>query len=153
MVGVGRFGGDFDDLPDRPALAITVPDPDRRREIFEADDTVDEAMGLRRIVRRTQLEDELVLLAEIDLLHMLALGVVPEMQAVAVSATQQDFRNQAILERVGRAPLARHHRVVPEMPPGVIAKLLRPAIDLPTTERLEAFVVHHEHPSRALAFG
>ena len=87
---------------------------------FRLIDAVDEAVGLGRVVRRAQLEDELMLLAEIDLLQVLAPGEVPEVQTAAVFAAEQDFRNQPVLEGVGRAPLARHHRVVAEMPPGVV---------------------------------
>src|SRR5437763_16272231 len=76
---------------------------------------------------------------------MLALGEIPEMQAAAVFAAEQDFRHEAVLERVGRAPFARHHRVVAEMPPHIVAEILRAAIDLPLPERLEAFVVHDEN--------
>src|SRR5882672_12198634 len=86
-------------------------------------------------MRRAQLEDKLVLSAKIDLLRVRAPGEIPEMQAVAISAAEQDFRNKAILECIGRAPFARHHRVVAEVPPAVITELLRPAVDLPSSEQ------------------
>src|SRR5258708_26123414 len=88
-------------------------------------------------MRRAQLEDKLVLSAKIDLLHVRAPGEIPEMQAVAISAAEQDFRNKAILECIGRAPFARHHRVVPEVPPTVITQLLRPAVHLPSSQPLQ----------------
>ena len=69
----------------------------------------------------------------------------------AVFAAEQDLRNEPVLERVGRAPFAGDHGVVAEMPPGVVGELLRPAIDLPAAERLEALVIHHEHAARRLA--
>src|SRR5262249_46221281 len=103
-------------------------------------------------MRGTQLEHELMLFSEIDLLHVLALGEVPEMQAVAVFAAEQNFRDETVLERIGRAPFACHHGVVAEMPPTVIAELLRAALDLPSAERLEGFVVHQEDSARRLAF-
>ncbi len=140
-----------DDLLHRPLVAVAVPGPDRRREILQADDAVDEAVGLGRIVRRAQLEDQLVLLAEVDLLQVLALGEIPEVQPAAVLAAEQHFRHEPVLERVGRAPFAGHHGVVAEMPPDVIGELLRPAIDLPAAERLEALVIHHEDAARRLA--
>src|SRR5262249_56914094 len=87
---------------------------------------------------------QLVLLAEIDLLQMPALGEIPEMKPPAIFAAEQHFRHEPVLERIGRAPFARHHGVVAEMPPAVIGELLRPAFDLPAAERLEAFVVHDE---------
>ena len=88
-------------------------------------------------MRRPQLENQLVLFAEIDLLQVLALGEVPEVQAAAVFAAEQDLRHQSIFERVGRAPFARHHGVEAEVPPGVVGELLRAAIDFPAAERLE----------------
>src|SRR5690242_12474695 len=73
------------------------------------------------------------------------------MQAAAVFAAEQDLRHQSIFERVGRTPLAGYHGVEAEMPPSVVAKLLRPTIDFPAPERLEALVVHDEHATRRLA--
>jgi hypothetical protein len=100
---------------------------------------------------RVQFENELVLFAEVDLLEMLALGEIPEVQATAIFAAEQNLGYQAILERVRRAPFAGHHRVVAEVPPGIVAELLRPTIDLPASERLEALVVHHENTTGCLA--
>ena len=114
-------------------------------------DAVDEAVGLGRIVRGPQLEHELVLRAEVDLLQVLAFGEVPEVQLAAVLAAEQHLGHEPVLERVGRAPFAGHHGVVAEVPPGVVAELLRAAIDLPAAERLEALVVHHEDAARRLA--
>ena len=113
---------------------------------FRLRDAIDETVGLGRVVRRTKFEDELMLLAQIDLLQVSAFGEVPEVQPPSVFGTENELRNEAVLEHVGGAPLARYHRVVPEMPPGVIAELLRPTIDLPSAKRLEAFVVHYENP-------
>ena len=98
---------------------------------FEADDAIDEAVGLGRIVRRPQLEHQLILVAEVDGLQMLARVQIPEVQPAAVFGAEQHLGNQAVLEGIGRAPLAGHHGVVTEMPPGVIGELLRAAIHLP----------------------
>ena len=114
-------------------------------------DAVHEAMRLGRVVRGAQLEHQLVLLAEVDLLQVLALGEIPEVQPPAVFAAEQHLRHEPVLEGVGRAPFAGHHGVVAEMPPGVIGELLRPAIDLPAAERLEALVIHDEDAARRLA--
>ena len=70
-----------------------MPQPDRGGQVFQADDAIDEAISLGRVVRRAQFEDQLVLFAEIDLLHMAALVEVPEMQFAAVLAAEQQFRN------------------------------------------------------------
>jgi hypothetical protein len=129
LVGIGRFGRDLDDLFGCPPLAIAVPYPDRRRKVLEADDAVNKPVGFGRVVRRARLEDELVLFAKIDLLQVPALGEVPEVRAAAIFAAEQDFRNEAVLEGVGRAPLAGYRGVVAEMPPPRPARLadLEPA--------------------------
>jgi hypothetical protein len=143
--------GDGDDLPHRPFVAVAVPGPYGRRQILEADDAIDEAVRLGRVMGRSQLENELVLLAEVDLLNMLAFGEIPEVQATAIFAAEQNLGHQPVLERVRRAPLTGHHGIEAEMPPGIVAELLRPTIDLPASERLEAFLVHHEDAAGRLA--
>jgi len=65
-----------------------VPGPDRGGEVLEADDVINEAIRLGRVVSRTELEDELVLLAEVDLLKVPALVEVPEVQLAPVSGTR-----------------------------------------------------------------
>src|SRR5215470_5156740 len=102
-------------------------------------------------MRRPQLENELVLFTEVDLLQVRALDEVPEMQPAAVSAAQQDLGNETVLDRVGCAPFAGHQRVVAEVPPAVIGELLRPAVDLPAAERLEALMINDEDTARGLA--
>ena len=151
LVRVRRLGRDLDHLLDRPLVAVAIPGPDRRRKILQADDAIDEAVGLGRIVRGPQLEHELVLVAEVDGLLVLALVQVPEMQPPAIFGAEQNFRDQAVLEGIGRSPLARDQRVVTEMPPGIICEMLRPAVDLPLAAHIERLVVHQEHAARSLA--
>ena len=95
QVRIGRLGRDVDDLLHRPFAAVAVPGPDRGRQVLQADDAVDEAVGLGRVVRRPQLEHELVLLAEVDLLQVLALVQVPEMQPAAILRAEQHLRDRA----------------------------------------------------------
>ena len=104
-------------------------------------------------MRRAQLEHELVFLAEVNLLQVLALMQVPEVQLATILALQQHLGDQAVLERLGRAPLAGHQRVMPEVPPHVIGQLLRAAVDLPAATHLEGLVVHEEHTAGGLARG
>src|SRR6202035_4422840 len=101
------------------------------RQVLETKHAVDEAVGLGRIVRRPEFENELILVAEVDGLQMLALLQIPEMQPPAVLGAEQHFRDQPVLERVGRAPFAGDQSVVAEVPPGVISEILRSAIYLP----------------------
>src|SRR5205823_7036276 len=99
-----------------------------------------------------QFENELILVAEIDRLQMLALLQIPEVEPPAVFGAKQHFRDEPVLERVGRAPFAGDQRVVAEMPPGIISEMLRPAIHLPLPEYLEGLVIHQEDAARSLAF-
>src|SRR5688572_21959537 len=97
---------------------------------------------------RAQFEDELLLVAEIDGLLMFARVQVPEMQPAAIFRAEQDFRDEAVLEHVRRAPFAGDERIMAEMPPCVIGELLRPAIDLPLAANIEGFVIHQENAAR-----
>src|SRR5207248_2370138 len=96
VVGIGRLRRNIDDLRDRPFVPVAMPGPDRGGQILEADHAIDEAVRFGRIVRGTQLEYELILRPEVDLLEVLASGEIPEMQAPAVFAAEQDFRHEAV---------------------------------------------------------
>src|SRR5690349_3078492 len=91
-------------------------------------------------------------LAEIDLLQVPALLQIPEMETPAILRPEQDLRHETVLEGVGCAPLAGDQRVVTEMPPAVIGKLLRAPVDLPAAEGLEGLVIHDEDAAGRLAF-
>src|SRR4029434_7603177 len=86
FVGLGGLRGYRDDLLDLPPIALLIPRPDRTREILQADHDADEAVGLPRVVRRPDLENELLLVAEVARLHELAAARIPEVQIVAVLA-------------------------------------------------------------------
>src|SRR5262249_37297146 len=132
-------------------VAFAEPGPDRGGQILEADNAIDEAVGFGRVVRGPEFEHELVFFTEIDLLQVRALGEIPEMQAPAVFAPEQNFRNEAVLEGVGRAPFAGNHGVVAEVPPRVITELLRSTVDLPAAKGFETLVVHDEDAAGRLA--
>ena len=68
-----------------------VPEPDRRGQVLDADHHADEPVLLGRVVRRAQLEHHLVLVAEVDALHVPAPAQVPEVQPVAVLAAEQQL--------------------------------------------------------------
>ena len=104
-------------------------------------------------MRRAQLEDELILGAEVDLLHVLPLRQIPEVQPPAVLAAEQEIGNEAVLEHVGGAPFARDRDVVAEVPEHVVREILRSAIDFPAPEHVERLVIHHEDAARTLALG
>ena len=131
--------------------ALAVPHPDRRREILQAGDDADEAVGLVGIVRGPQLEHHLLLGAEVELLQVRAAVEIPHVQRVAVLARQQQLRVHAVLHHVRRAPLAGDHRVVAEVPPEVVGEVLRSAIALPAALDLERLGVEHEDAAGAVA--
>ena len=126
------------------AFVLAVPEEDRGGEVGQADDGVDEAVGLGRVVRRAQLERDLMLLAQVERLHVAPLAQVPEVQAVAVLAVEQQLGLHPGLDHVRRAPLAGDHRVVAEVPPEVVVQVLLAAVDLPAAEHVEGVVVEHE---------
>ena len=65
----------------RRAVRLALPAEDRGGEIRQADDRGDEAVGPRRVVGRAQLEDDLVLFAQVERLHVAPLAQIPEMEA------------------------------------------------------------------------
>ena len=97
IVGGRRLGGNLDHLADPPGAAsvaaFAMPHPDRRRQILQAGDDADEAVGLVGIVRGTQLEHHLLLGAEIELLHDAGAVQIPHVQRVAVLAAEQQLRD------------------------------------------------------------
>jgi hypothetical protein len=68
-----------------------VPQPDRGGEVLEADDGASEAVGLGGIVGGPELQEYLVLLAEVQGLKVLAAAQVPHVHLVAVAALHQDL--------------------------------------------------------------
>src|SRR5262249_57516079 len=120
-------------------------------QILWVEKALGEAVGFGGSVRGRESEQELVFFTEIDLLQVRALGEIPEMQAPAVFAPEQNFRNEAVLEGVGRAPFAGNHGVVAEVPPRVITELLRSTVDLPAAKGFETLVVHDEDAAGRLA--
>src|SRR5262249_16986158 len=131
LVRPRRLGRDLGHLFYRPPAALAEPGPDRGPEGLPAHPAIYETTRFGGIARGPQLEHELVLIAEIDGLQVLAAVQIPEMQLPAVFGAEQNLGDEALLERIRRAPLARHHGVVAEMPPGVIGELLRAAIHFP----------------------
>jgi hypothetical protein len=104
-------------------------------------------------VGRAQLEDHLVLGAEVDLLQVAPLVHVPDVQGVAVLVGQQQVALQALLDHLRGPPRARDERVVVDVPPEVVGELLRAAVLLPRALEGEVVVVHEEQPARPAAVG
>jgi hypothetical protein len=91
--------------------------------------------------------------AEVDRLLVAALAQVPDVELVAILAAEQQLRDDAALDHVRQAPLARQQLVVADVPPHVVGELLRAAVDLPLAERIERVVVEQEDAAGALAVG
>ena len=147
IIGIGRLSRDLDHLLRLPCAAVLVPGPDRGAEILQAGDDANEAERLARIMRRAQLEHHLLFGAEVDHLAMAALGQIPDVQLMTVAALEEDLGIDAVLDHLGRAPLAADHGVVTEVPPEVIGEILRATVELPAAADLEGVVIHDEDPA------
>ena len=135
------------------AVGGALPQPDRGGQVGRRGDDADEPVRLRRVVRRPQLEHHLVLGPEVDLLHVLARLEVPDVQPVAVLVAEQQLADQAVLDHLRRAPLARDDGVVVEVPPEVVRELLRAAVVLPGALDREVVVVEQEDAAGPVAVG
>ena len=72
---------------------------------FSETTTPDKSICLRRIMRRAHLENHLVLLAKIKRLNVAPLAQIPNMQLMTVSALQEFFGNDAVLDLVAACPI------------------------------------------------
>ena len=154
LVGVGRLGGDRDHLARaHPPVVAALPQPHRRRQVGGRGHDADEPVRLAHVVRGAQLEHHLVLGAEVDLLQVAPLLEVPHVQLVAVLVAEQQLADEPVLDHLRRAPLAREHRVVSEVPPEVVGQLLRAAVVLPGALDREVVVVEQEDAAGAVALG
>src|SRR5260370_40146048 len=76
---------------------------------------------------------------------------IPAGGFVAGAATQQNFRIYPLFHHTGRSPFAGDNGVESQVPPEVISKFLRAAIQLPLPEDIEALLIHHENSARTAA--
>ena len=131
FLGIGWLRRDLDDFLNLPCSVLPMPEPNRGAQILERDDDTCKSVCLRRVVRRAHLKNHLVLLAEVKRLNMAPLAQIPNMQLMTVSALQELFGNDAVLDLVGRAPFAGQQRVLSEMPPEIVAQILGPSVHFP----------------------
>src|SRR5215204_1659285 len=92
-----------------------------------------------------------MLLAQIEGLHVAPPLQVPEVEAVAVLAIEEQLGLHPGLDHARRTPLTADEGVVAEVPPEVVVQLLLAAVDLPATEHVEGVVIEHEDPTRSAA--
>src|SRR5215207_414542 len=90
-----------------------------------------------------------MLLAQIEGLHVAPPLQVPEVEAVAVLAIEQQLGLHPGLDHARRTPLTADEGVVAEVPPEVVVQLLLAAVDLPATEHVEGVVIEHEDAARS----
>src|ERR1700734_1627656 len=128
-----------------------MPQPNGARKIFQRCNHSNEAVRFGRIVSRAQLQNHLLLRAEVHCLNVTPLAQIPEVKAVSVLACQQQLRIHAILNHVRRAPLARDGNVISQMPGEVVAKILRAALHFPSSERLKRVMIQRENSSGTVA--
>ena len=86
---------------------------------------------------RPHLEDHLLLLAQIKRLDVTPLAQVPDVQVVSVSALEELFRHDAAFNLARCAPLAGQQRILGEMPPEIVAKILWSDSHLPRTSKVK----------------
>src|ERR1700722_2620025 len=82
---------------------------------------------------------------------MTPIAQVPDMNRVSVLVAEQQFGHDAVLDHVRRSPFAGDGNVPAEMPPEVVREPLRPAIDFPSPEHVEALVIEQENSARSVA--
>ena len=95
-----------------------------------------------------QLEHHLVLVADVERLQVLPATEIADVHRVAVLAPEQFLGNDAVLEHRGCSPLARHERVLVQVPPEVVLIALVAMLALPGSERLEGLAVELEDAAR-----
>src|SRR5580765_2261780 len=81
---------------------------------------------------------------------MTPLGQIPDVQLVAVAASQQNLRIHSLAHHVGSSPFAGNESVESQVPPEIISQFLRATIQLPLPEDIEALVIHHENSARTV---
>ena len=131
-------------------VAVAVPEPDGGGEVGDADHDADEAPRLARVVRRPQLEHHLVLVAEVDPLHQLALGEAPEVEVVAEALAEQILGVEPVLDHRRRRPLGGDRDVLVQVPPDVVGEVLVAAVCLPGARDLEGVVVDQRDAAGAV---
>jgi hypothetical protein len=106
LLGIGWLSRDLDHFPNLPRSVLPMPEPNRGAQILERDDDTRKSICLGGVVRGAQFKNHLVLLAKLERLNVAALAQIQNMHLMTVSALQEFFGNDAVLDLVGRAPFA-----------------------------------------------
>src|SRR5437762_3535574 len=84
---------------------------------------------------------------------MTPLDEIPDVQFVAVAASEQNLRIDSLIHHVWSSPFAGDESVESQVPPEIISKFLRTSLQLPLPENIEAFVIHHKNSAGTIAVG
>ena len=128
----------------------SMPQPDRGGQVLDADHHADEAVLLGRVVGRAQLQRHLVLVTQVNGLHVGPGLHVPEVQPVPVLAAEQQVGDDAVLDHRRGAPLGGDRHVVVDVPPHVIGQVLVAAVGLPLAGHVKGVVVQQRDAAGAL---
>src|SRR5262245_21969332 len=82
---------------------------------------------------------------------MTSLDQIPDVELVAVAASEQYFRIHSVFHHARCSPFAGDGGVETQVPPEIIRKFLRTTIQFPLSEHIEALLIHYENSSRAAA--
>src|SRR5580698_9354527 len=148
---IGCLGRNVDHFRYAPFAIVAMPNPNRSGQIFQRYHYAKKSISPTRIVRRAKLESHLVLGAQIQCLKVTTLSQIPHMQRVAVATLQQDFGIHASFHHLRRSPFAGNHGVEAQMPPEIVGKKLRPAVDFPFPQNLKAVGIHDENSARPIS--
>ncbi len=99
---------------------------------------------------RAQLKRHLVLVAQVDGLHVLARTHVPEVQPVPVFAAEQQLGDDSVLDHRRGRPLRCHQHVVIDVPPDVVRQVLVASVLLELADDVKIRVVEQGHPAGAV---
>ncbi len=98
IIGICGLGRDCRGLLRVELTVLPPPRPDRALEVGGVDDDAAEAVLTGRVVGWPHLQGHLVILTEVDGLHVASTAQIPEVEAVTVLVAEQVFGDDAVLE-------------------------------------------------------
>ena len=89
--------------------------------------------------------------AEVKRFQMPPVAQIPDMNRMTVLVSEEQLGHDAVLDHFRRTPFAGDGNFPAEMPPEIVRELLWAAIDFPSPEHVEAFVIEQENSARPVA--
>src|SRR6266699_5511740 len=130
-----------------------MPEPDGGGQILERNNNTYEAVRLSRVVGGTHFEDHLLLLAQVERLHMAAAAQVPNVHLMSVFAAEKEVRLQSAFDHIRCAPFACEQRVESKMPPEIVMKELRSPVHFRLAKNVKCLAIEQENATRAISIG